>query len=108
MARIEIPGNFDELLKLFDLIYKKHKADGADSPLGSFDLEARKKSSSAAQAHDQNAKDLAKKAEDATQDRNNEFQPVEDDIRAIAQLLKQIHRDNPKELGNWGFDVVGE
>lgn len=48
---------------------------------------------------------LAKEAEDATEDRNNAMAPVVEHLRAIGNFLMALYSDNPKELGNWGFTV---
>jgi hypothetical protein len=54
--------------------------------------------------HEQ-AKQLAKDAEDATEDRNNEWLPVVEHLRSIGAFLMALYNNNPKELGNWGFVV---
>ena len=108
MARINMPESFDDKSKLFKLIMKKHLEDGDSSPLkGVFDMDKLNKDNDDAIGFDDVAKDLEKQAEDATQDRNNIFADVDSEEKRIAQLLKQIHRDNQKELGKWGFDIVG-
>ncbi|MCG3165270.1 MAG: hypothetical protein POELPBGB_01032 [Bacteroidia bacterium] len=54
--------------------------------------------------HEQ-AKQLAKDAEDATEDRNNVWLPVVEHVRSIGGFLMGLYNNNPKELGNWGFVV---
>jgi len=51
------------------------------------------------------AKELAQQAEDATQDRNNAWNPVMEHLRAIGGFLMSLYTTNPKELGEWGFTV---
>lgn len=48
---------------------------------------------------------LTKEAEDATEDRNNEMNPVDGHLRSIGNFLMTLYSTNPKELGNWGFTV---
>lgn len=54
--------------------------------------------------HEQ-AKALAKEAEDATEDRNNDWNPVMEHVRSIGGFLMELYNNNPKELGNWGYVV---
>jgi hypothetical protein len=54
--------------------------------------------------HEQ-AKQLANEAEDATQDRNNKWNPVMDHLHAIAGFLMALYNNSPKEAGLWGFTV---
>ncbi|MCF8257932.1 MAG: hypothetical protein K9J06_10270, partial [Flavobacteriales bacterium] len=51
------------------------------------------------------AKALAGQAEDATQDRNNVWNPVMAHLRAIGGFLISLYSTNPKELNLWGFTV---
>jgi hypothetical protein len=48
---------------------------------------------------------IAKEAEDATEDRNNEMNPVDVHLRSIGNFLMALYTTNPKELGHWGFTV---
>ena len=44
-------------------------------------------------------------AEDATQDRDNLWNPVMKHVRGIGDFLKKLYKDNAKQLGYWGFVV---
>jgi hypothetical protein len=44
-------------------------------------------------------------AEDATQDRNNLWNPVMAHVRGIGDFLKKLFNDNAKQLGYWGYVI---
>lgn len=47
----------------------------------------------------------AKNAEEYTAERNDKWQPVWQNVRTIANYLKQLFPSNPKKLGRYGFVV---
>jgi hypothetical protein len=105
MARIVIPENFLELEKLVKDINEKHVAEGAASPLARFDVAGTLADSTTARGFHDNGKKAEKQAEDFFEKRDNLMNPVTKTVRQFAQFLKQIYKDNPRELGNWGFVV---
>ena len=55
--------------------------------------------------HNNKKEDLEKLAENETELRDNNWKENIKEIRSIAQFLKAINKDNPHELGKWGFVV---
>ena len=107
-VRIVIPTNVGELLKLANLIYKKHLADGKASLLHnlkdySWDKVGPNLELSAAK-HDE-AEELMRRAELAYRERDRLMGDVPDLIRATRDLLKGIFSKTLKKLGEWGFIV---
>ena len=105
MSRIVIPTNFLEQEKLVGDINDKHTELAGASPLTQFDVAGIvTKTSDARGFHDQ-AEAKSKQAEDLYEKRDNEMKPSIKEVRRWAQFMKQIYKDNPHELGNWGFVV---
>jgi len=110
MARLKYPSDFDSRVKLLKNITEKHEADGDESELNNlrkFKIATMNTDADVAKADDKEAKKLAKLAEDKTEDRDNNFDPVMKEIRRAGQYLKQQYAENPNELGKWGFKIVG-
>jgi hypothetical protein len=106
MARIKISRNFEKQLDLGEKILKYHKRQGNRSPLnGNFDMKVFEKSNIIAKNHNEEKNKLEKLAENETELRDNVWAGNIKDIRSIAQFLKAINKDNPHELGKWGFVV---
>jgi hypothetical protein len=113
MARINYPTDFLNRTQLFFLIRKKHDNDGPASPLTAYlaqqniDLAADATATNAAvEKHDQ-FEENARNAEEATEARNNLFNPVFARLRGSVQYLKGYYKGNEKELGLWGVQVNG-
>ena len=112
-GRINYPNEFPQRTVLFDALKAKYDSylPPGTSPLDPYltqhalvltnDMTA---VSDARNFHLQ-AKQLAKDAEDATEDRNNEWNPVVEHLRMIGGFLMGLYNNNPKELGNWGYVV---
>ncbi|MBP9152596.1 MAG: hypothetical protein KBF73_09960 [Flavobacteriales bacterium] len=108
MARIVIPKTAEKMLALSKLVYAKHTADGATSPLNALqDYNWGENGLKVAQAEalHAKAKELAKKLEKLYQDRDALLAPVEQTVRSSAKLLSSIYKSSPKNLGEWGFEV---
>lgn len=105
MARIVIPSKFLEQEKLIGDVNTKHIALGAASPLTQFDVAGIVTKTSSARTYHNGAEEKSKQAEDLFEKRDNEMKPSIKEVRRWAQFLKQIYKDNPHELGNWGFVV---
>lgn len=105
MARIKIPKKFLEQEKLFRDVHAKHVAEGAASPLHRFDVAGVTAKISEARTFHNEAEEKSKQAEAAYENRNNRVTPSVKELRRWAQLLKQVYKNNPHELGNWGFEV---
>lgn len=111
-VKVKIPENPDELILLLGKILAKHQSDGANSPLKSLEMqlfETLLNVASAANAEMQRLYDLAKIE---TGKRDNAFGSAQTNqtllyiTAQIRDLLLVIYKTNPRELGQWGFDVV--
>lgn len=112
MARVKIPTNPDDLIKLAQAIVKKHEADGAGSPLAGLDMAEMDGKTSTADTHNRSAAQLYRDAEKATQDRdlalgtNNPVKgTVINYVRSARDILSGINKGNEQALGGWGFEV---
>ena len=105
MAKIVIPSNPKELLELAKKIYQKHESDGDSSllkPLNWDEIGA--KINEGLQLHEK-AEELQREMEKAYENRDIIIEEVEDKIKRSRDLLKGIHRDDLKKLGDYGFEV---
>jgi hypothetical protein len=108
MARVVIPKTAEKMLALSKLVYGKHQADGANSPLNALqDFNWTDNGPKVAQAETLHleAKELSKKLEKLYQDRDALLAPIEQAVRSSAKLLTGVYKSNPKTLGDWGFEV---
>lgn len=108
MASIKYANSFDEQIKLFNLIREKHVADGDKSPLADYNFKELTQHANIAAESDKKSKEYARLSEEKTKDRSIAFDSVQENVRAIGAFLKAKYRNNPKELGKWGFTVIGE
>ncbi|MBK5286277.1 MAG: hypothetical protein JJE25_12830 [Bacteroidia bacterium] len=113
MARINFPGTFAGVVKLFGDIKKKHDADGASSVLILFleeqaidmDVDAQAVTD-ASEAHNDFEKH-EKNMEELSEKRDNLFDEPFDDHRGCVQFLKKLFLKNNRKLGDWGVTVDG-
>jgi hypothetical protein len=68
-------------------------------------MDSFEKSNSTAKGHNDEKNKLEKILENETELRDNVWGKKIKEIRRIAQFLKAINKDNPHELGKWGFEV---
>lgn len=106
--RVNIPTNPAQELDLASKIYAKHTADGATSPLNSMQThtwtENGPQVANAATLHQQ-AEEYSRQAEQAYRKRDLLVAEIDVSVKASRDLLLSIFRDNPKDLGQWGFEV---
>ena len=62
------------------------------------------KISEALQLHVQ-AEELRKQAENLNKKRDLLLNVVKESVKGSRDILMGIYRENPKELGNWGYEV---
>ena len=111
-TRVDIPGNPDELLKLLGQVLKKHEADGANSPLKSLDMTLFASLLATASAANDASADLYRQAKIQTDIRDAAFGTIQTSgselfvLSQIRNLLLAIYQENPRMLGDWGFDVI--
>ena len=106
--KIVIPTSASGLLKLAEEVYKKHQADADKSPLkamqnNSWEING-PKIASALEIQAQ-AEKLKRQAEDLYKQRDLLIDQIDDSVKGSRDILMGIYRENPKELGNWGYEV---
>ena len=103
--RVTIPRNVDELLKLADLIQKRHKEMGTESPLAPLSwISDVEKVESAMKLHLE-AEALKRLAESKYEERDLLLAEIEDGVKQTRDFLKALYRNEPKKMGNFGFTV---
>jgi len=106
--RIKIPENPGELLDLGNKINAKHQADGSASPLNVLQTNGWDTMGPVTQeclTSHQQAEEFSRKAEELYRKRDGMLKQVESAIKSSRDLLLGVYRDNPKSLGQWGFQV---
>jgi hypothetical protein len=110
--RIVYPPEFLNLVQLFKDFKNKHDSFGpGTSPLSPYltqhgiDMPDDLSDVTDAKTKHDSAKQKELDAEDKREERDNEFDPVMDNVRSIAQYLKGLYDDHAKHLGNWGYVV---
>jgi len=106
--RVNIPRNAAQELDLAKKIYAKHIAMAATSPLASLQTHTwtvnGPQVANALTLHAQ-AEDLKRQAEEAYRKRDVLLAEIDQSVKASRDLLLAVYRDNPKILGEWGFEV---
>jgi len=112
MARVNIPKNPDELIKLAQSINTKHTSDGADSPLSGLNMTEFNTKTGNADLSNKTAAQLHRQAEQATENRDialgADAAPagsVMQYVRSVRDVLLGIYKGNERKLGDWGFQV---
>ena len=108
MYRVNIPTNPKFLLDLAAKILKKHTELAAESPLNALESNTwtvnGPKVAEGLLKHQQ-AEEWSKLAEEATKQRNLHAADLKESVKATRDLLLGIYRENPKKLGEFGFDI---
>jgi hypothetical protein len=111
-ARIVIPKNADELIKLAEDIYAKAQSD-PDSPLKSLPMATLREQTQAAEVANDRSKQLQRQAELATSERDAALGTDRSTPGTVNYLITQsrdlllaMYKDDPRKLGEYGFDVV--
>lgn len=106
--RVNIPKNPAQLLDLASKIYAKHTSMAAASPLNALQRHTWTVNGpevANAQTLNQQAEEFQRQAELAYRNRDMLLTEIDESIKSTRDLLLGIYRDNPKELGQWGFEV---
>lgn len=108
-VRVDIPSNPSLKLDLAGRVNTKHTTDGPASPLNA--LHSHKWEETGAKIPEAislhlKAEDLQRQANLAFRQRDLLLEEIDESIRSSRDLLLGIYRDNPKELSQWGFDVI--
>lgn len=106
--RVVIPKNPAQELDLAKKVFTKHTAMAATSPLNSLQTHTwavnGPQVATAITLHQQ-AEDLTRQAEEAYRKRDILLAEIDQSVKASRDLLLGVYRDNPKILGEWGFEV---
>jgi len=106
--RVVIPTKPDQALDLAKKVYAKHTAMAATSPLNVLQTHTwavnGPQVANALTLHAQ-AEDLARQTEEAYRKRDVLLAEIDHSLKASRDLLLGVYRDNPKILGEWGFEV---
>ncbi len=106
--RVIIPKNPSLKLDLASRIYTKHISMADVSPLNALQSHTWAVNGpevANAQTLNQQAEDFQRQAELAYRNRDILLAEIDESIKSTRDLLLGIYRDNPKELGQWGFEV---
>lgn len=109
--RVVYPPDFLHRSELYKLVYAKHIAMGAASPLLPFltknqiDFDAEKADVDNACLIHQKMEQAKRDAEQYREARDKFFNPVFTHVRSIGAFLKALYVNNSKELGHWGYTV---
>ena len=109
--RVVYPPDFLHRSELYKLVYAKHIAMGAASPLLPFlanndiDFDADKADVDAAVLVHAKMEQAKRDAEDYREERDLKFNSVMRHLRSIGAFLKALYVNNTKQLGDWGYTV---
>jgi cell division protein ZapA (FtsZ GTPase activity inhibitor) len=104
-VRVKISTNPEELLKLAELVAKKHRELGSKSPLTALDWDIQADNVGKALELHRQAKEYERLAEQAHEQRNALVTPLDDLLKQTRDLLKALYRAEPRKLGEFGFEV---
>jgi len=106
--RVVVPSNIYSFLGLLQRIIKKHQEEGPSSPLSVLNMscwdaieEKRRKCFEI----QQRAEALRREGEQLTAEKHKLQKELLGVVRAARNVLLGIHAHNPKNLGEWGFEV---
>ncbi len=105
IVRVKIDKNVENLLNLANLIAEKHKELGGNSPLNQLDWNVQTQSINKALEIHKQAKEYQRLAEQAYEQRDALVKPIDDLVKQSRDLLKALYRNEPKKLGEFGFEV---
>lgn len=106
--RVNIPKNPTQKLDLASRIFAKHTSMAVASPLNALQSHTWTVNGpevANAQTFNQQAEEYSRQAEEAYRKRDLLLSELDESIKSTRDLLLGIYRDNPKELGQWGFEV---
>jgi hypothetical protein len=104
--KVTISQNVEELLVLAEIIYQKHQSLGSASPLNILDWSTQGPKIAEALAAHRRAEELKRLMEQAYEQRDALLSPLDAIVRQSRDVLKGIYRNEPRRIGEFGFDVV--
>lgn len=106
VPRITISRNVQEVLELAEMIYRKHQELGKNSPLNTLDWTTQGPKVATALAAHRRAEELKRQAERAYEERDAMLKSIDEIVKQTRDVLKGVYRNEPKKLGEFGFDVI--
>jgi hypothetical protein len=104
-VRVKIDNNAESILNLANLVAQKHKELGDNSPLKQLDWNVQAENVTKALELHKQAKEYQRLAEQAHEQRNTLLTVIDDLVKQSRDLLKALYRNEPKKLGEFGFNV---
>lgn len=107
-VRVVIPSSPVSLLALAGKVYQKSQELGATSPLSAMqsnNWETNGPNVATALGYQQQAEALKKQVEKLYEQRDLLLGPIKQSVRSSRDILLGIYSENPKELGEWGYEV---
>lgn len=105
MARINIPTDPTEIIKLATAIHDKHVALAASSPLGGIDWTKIAPNLAPAAAFDSDADRLLKESQQAREKRDNLVPALTALVRSARDILSGTYSSELRRLEDYGFSV---
>lgn len=106
--RIKIPIKPVEIIALAKRVDVKHLADGTSSPLNIMQTNSWGTvgpiATECMNIHLE-AEEYSRKAEELYDKRDTMLKQIDDAVKASRDLLIGLYRNEPKKLGEWGFEV---
>jgi len=108
-ARVSVSQKVNEVLSLAEKVYRKHVAEGGNSPLktlADYNWDTIGPGIETIKALHEESESLKRRSEELVKERNLRLTELKDSLRSSKNLLKSIYSKNPKRMGEWGFDVL--
>lgn len=105
---VVIPANAEEKLALAELVFAKHLAEGDQSPLNGMKThkwETSGPSIAEGLLQHKKAEELKKQMDKAYADRDSILNEITITLKASRDILSGVFNQNPRDLGEWGFEV---
>jgi hypothetical protein len=105
-AKVSISRNVEELLDLAGTINQKHELLGKASPLSALDWKTQGSKVVEALAAHKRAEELKRLMEQAYEQRDALLKPIDEIVKQSRDVLKGVYRNEPRKMGEFGFDVI--
>ncbi|MCL2178937.1 MAG: hypothetical protein FWC28_06440 [Proteobacteria bacterium] len=107
-VRVVFPKNIYGFLSLMERVLRKHREEGASSPLLLLPIESWGEIESKRERcwnAQQRAEALRREIEQLMEGKKRMMGELTEVMRAIRDVLLGIHAQSPRSLGEWGFEV---
>ena len=105
MAKVAISKNAENLLDLANKVYNQHQKLGAVSPLQMLEWATVGPTIQKALVDHNKAEELRRLSEISYAERDKQLVSIDDMVKRSRDVLKGIYRNEPKKLGEFGFEV---